>query len=270
MNTINCPSGSAPARIYGTPKMHKFSSINSYPKLRPIFSSIATFNYNLARFLYDLLPPLVPNDYSCKDTFSFVSKIKNANLSKNVFASYDVTSLFTNIQLQETIDIAINLIFNHNSNMNITIKELKKLFLFAISQTHFTFNSKFYNQLDGAAMGSALAPILANIFMGFYESKWLNEHNLNKTKFYFRYVGDILAAFDKEQDSLNFFNSLNKRHPNKKFTIEKQNNHSIAFLDVFISGINNQNLTLQAYHKSTYAGLLLNFKSFTSFSYKIS
>ena len=46
--------------------------------------------------------------------------------------------------------------------------------------------------------------------------------------------------------------------------------HSIAFLDVFISGINNQNLTLQIYHKSTYNGLFLNFKSFTSFSYKIS
>ena len=52
--------------------------------------------------------------------------------------------------------------------------------------------------------------------------------------------------------------------------IEKQINHSIAFLDVFISGINNQNLTLQTYHKSTYTGLLLHFKSVTSFSYKIS
>ena len=64
------PSGSAPARIYGTPKMHKFSSSDSFPKLRPIVSSIGTFNYNLARFLCDLLSPLVPNDYSCKDTFS--------------------------------------------------------------------------------------------------------------------------------------------------------------------------------------------------------
>ena len=48
-------------------------------------------------------------------------------------------------------------------------------------------------------MGSPLAPVLANIFMGFDESKWLNEYNLNKPKFYLR-----LAAFDKEQDSLNF------------------------------------------------------------------
>ena len=56
-------------------------------------------------------------------------------------------------------------------------------------------------------MESPLAPVLANIFMAFYESKWLNEYNLNKPKFYLRYVDDILAAFEKEQDSLSFLNS---------------------------------------------------------------
>ena len=119
-------------------------------------------------------------------------------------------------------------------------------------------------------MGSPLAPVFANIFMGFYESKWLNECNLNKPKFYLRYVDDIVVAFDDEQDSLNFLNFLDNKHSDIKFTIEKQINHSVAFLDVFISGINNQNFTLQTYHKSTYTGLLLNFKSFASFSYKIS
>ena len=163
--------------------------------------------------------------------------IKNANLSKQILVSYDVTSLFTNIPLQETIDIAINLISNHNSNLSITRKELKKLLLFAISQTHFIFNSKFYNQIDGVAMGSPLVPVLANIFMGFDASKWLNEYNHNKPKFYLGYIDGILAAYDNEQDSLNFLSFLNNRHPNIKFTIEKQINHSIAFLDVFISGI---------------------------------
>ena len=118
-------------------------------------------------------------------------------------------------------------------------------------------------------MDSPLAPVLANIFMGFYKSKWLNEYNLNKPKFYLRYVDDILAAFGNEQDSLNFLNFLNNRHPNIKFTIEKQINHSMGFLDAFISGINIQNLTLQTYHKSTYTGLLLNVISLASFSYKI-
>ena len=129
--------GSATARIYGTPKMHKFSFSDSFPKLRPNVSSIGAFDYNLARFLCDLLSPLVPNDYSCKYTFSFVSQIKNANLSKKFLVSYDVTSLFTIIPLQETIDIAINLIFNHNPNLNITKKELKNFFFCYITDSFY-------------------------------------------------------------------------------------------------------------------------------------
>ena len=98
------------------------------------------------------------------------------NFSKKILFSYNVTSLFIYIPLQETIDVAINLIFNHNPNLNISKKELKKLFLFATSQTHFLFNIKFYNQIDGVDMGSPLAPVLANIFIGSYESKWLKVH----------------------------------------------------------------------------------------------
>ena len=137
------------------------------------------------------------NDYSWKDTFSFVSQIKNANLSKTFLVSYDITSLYTNIPFQETIDKATNLIFNHNTNLNIT-RKLKKLFIFATSQTHFKFNGKFYNQIDGVAMASPFVPVLANIFKSFHESKCLNEYDLNESKFYLRYVHDILAAFYNE------------------------------------------------------------------------
>ena len=77
-------SDSALARIYDTRKMHKFCSSDSFPKLPPIVSSIGTFNYNLAGFFSDVLSTLVPKDYSCKDTFSFVSQIKNANISKKI------------------------------------------------------------------------------------------------------------------------------------------------------------------------------------------
>ena len=59
---------------------------------------------------------------------SFVSQIKNASLSRKFLVSYDVTSLFTNIPLQETIDIAINLIFNPNPNLRITEKEVQKFY----------------------------------------------------------------------------------------------------------------------------------------------
>ena len=59
---------------------------------------------------------------------------------------------------------------------------------------------------DNCVMKVVLAPVLANIFMEFCKSMWLNEYNLNKSEFYLRYVNDIPAAFDKEQDSLSFWN----------------------------------------------------------------
>ena len=115
----------------------------------------------------------------------------------------------------------------------------------------------YVNDIVIKLLDLSLLSLLINIFMVFYKSKWLNEYDLNKPKFYLRYVDDILAAFDKEQDSLNFLNFLNKRHPNIKFTIEKQINHSIAFLDVFISGINNQNLTQIDLYRTSLTGFPL-------------
>ena len=143
-----------------------------------IVSFIGTFNYDLALFLCDLLSPVIPDDYSYKDTFSFVSQNKNANLSCKFLVSYNIPSLFINIPLQETIDLALNLIFNHNPN-----KKNPFFFVFATSQTNFLFNGKFYNQIDGVAMFSLLAHVLANLFMSFSKSKRLNECNFNKTNF---------------------------------------------------------------------------------------
>ena len=101
--------------------MHKFFSSDSFPKLRPIVSSTGTLIYNLAGFLCNLLSPLVPNDYSCEDLV-FVSQFKRANLFGKFIVSYNVSSLLSNIPLQETIYIAMNPIFNHNPNLNITKK----------------------------------------------------------------------------------------------------------------------------------------------------
>ena len=94
-------------------------------------------NMVLVILLLDFLLPLVANDYSCKDTFSFVSEMKNANLSKKFLVSYYLTSHFTNIPLQETTHIAINLSFNHN--LNITRIELQKTFPFRYITDSFCF-----------------------------------------------------------------------------------------------------------------------------------
>ena len=65
------PSGSLPARIYGLPKLHKLSPNHPTLKVRPIVSSISTYNYNLAKYLCSLLSD-VPSTYSSQDLFTFV------------------------------------------------------------------------------------------------------------------------------------------------------------------------------------------------------
>ena len=55
------PSGSQPSRLYGMPKVHKIKSSSAVPSFRPIVYSIGSFNYNLSRFLCDMLTRFIPN-----------------------------------------------------------------------------------------------------------------------------------------------------------------------------------------------------------------
>ena len=76
------------------------------PPFRPIVSSIGTYNYNLSKFLCTLLDPHVPAQYNTRDTFSFVQEINQLPTKGNFMVSFDVESLFTNIPLEECIDLA--------------------------------------------------------------------------------------------------------------------------------------------------------------------
>ena len=89
--------------------------------------------------------------------------------------SYDVTSLFTNIPLEETIHLTTDFLFEDKLDLKISRKDLQKLFQFATNQTNFLFNGNMYDQIDGVAMGSPLAPILANIFIGYHEKGWIRD-----------------------------------------------------------------------------------------------
>ena len=102
-----------PPTIYGLPKTHKML-FDSYDfSLRPIFSSIGAYNYNLAKFLTELLSPAIPKEHSAKDSFSFCEEIQQVSGNDNFSVSYDVCSLLTSIALQKTIKIAVELIFEN-------------------------------------------------------------------------------------------------------------------------------------------------------------
>ena len=66
----------------------------------------------------------------------------------------------------------VDLIKTSQPDLNISEKDLTSLFNFATCEMHFLFKGKFHDQIDGVAMGSTLAPVLANPFMGHYEKEW--------------------------------------------------------------------------------------------------
>ena len=86
--------------------------------------------------------------------------------------------------------------------------------------------------------------------------------------FYRRYVDDTFCVFETEHDALLFFDFINTRHPNIRFTMEKEVDHKLPFLDVFI---HNHSLgpTTTVFRKKTFTGLLSYYFSFTALSYKI-
>ncbi|XP_068756976.1 uncharacterized protein [Montipora capricornis] len=100
-------------------------------------------------------------------------------------------------------------------------------------------------------MGSPLAPVLANLFMGHHEKRWLENYN-SGIEFYRRYVDDTFALFNTEQDALSFFSYINSQHPNIKFTMEKEENHKLPFLDVLLDNHRNQGIITSVFHKKTY------------------
>lgn len=261
------PSGSQCGRLYGLPKLHKVSFQGQTPPFRPVVSSIGTYNYQLAKMLSDLLTPLLPTDHCTTDTFSFVEDLKKVRNSGKFMISFDVESLFTNIPLSETIELAVELM-TERLDLGITKPQLRKLFVFATKQSHFSFNNSIYDQTDGVAMGSPLAPALANLFLGHHESIWLKDPKAEKVLFYRRYVDDIFCLFESENDYEGFFEFINERHPNIRFTYEKENNQMISFLDVLITNTPTS-FDMTTFYKKTYTGLLTNFTSFTPFKYKV-
>ena len=157
------PTGSRPGILYGSAKVHK-PIIDNCPSFRPILSAIGTPTYNLEKFLIPVLSPLTVNEFTIHDSFSFAEEVVNFD-GNCIMACLDVESLFTNIQLDETIENCINDVFANNDTVHNFIKEdLKELLKFASYESFFTFDNEYYGQLDGVAIGSPLGPTLAKVF----------------------------------------------------------------------------------------------------------
>ena len=184
-------------------------------------------------------------------------------------ASYDITSLFTNIPPNETIDIICNIIFRDSQSYhNFTKETLRKALQLTCTNAPFLFNKQIFRQTDGVAMGSPLGPTLANIFLCHHESQWLTNCPSQFTPLvYKRYVDDTFTAFSDPSHYNLFLNYLNSKHPNIKFTLEPASNQTIPFLDCLVTHTNS--FKTQVYRKPTFTGLAPNFNSFIYSKFKI-
>ena len=117
-------------------------------------------------------------------------------------------------------------------------------------------------------MGSPLGPVLANLFMSYYKTMWLNTFREYEIILYRWNVDDIICLFNCESDADKFFEFLNRQHPNIKFTFEKQVNKQISFLDVLIRNDVDQYCT-SVFCKETVIGLFTIYLSFTPSSYNL-
>ena len=173
---------------------------------------IGSSQHELAKWLAEILVPVLKlySSHCVKDSFTFANFIQNCNLepANSFLCSFDISSLFTNVPLDETIEICANALYRgHLDCPPFPEDTFRELMLIATRGVEFSFNNQMYKQLDGVAMGSPLGPALANIFVGFHESRLFD--NTAKPGVYFRYVDDSFVIFGSELDCDHFQEKLN-------------------------------------------------------------
>ena len=110
--------------------------------------------------------------------------------------SFDVCSLFTNVPLDETIKICLGKLYSRPDSPAIPRSVLKKLWEFATKKSHFIFDSQYYDQIDGVAMGR----LAFRSRFGQHFHVWFRLINSPKShpKFWYRYVDDTFSMFDSK------------------------------------------------------------------------
>ena len=237
--------------------------------MRPILSATATYNYKLAKWLEENLKPLSINEYTINDAFDFANEIRNLSINEDdILVSYDVTALFANVPLDETITILVNKAFTDNwfnktYGLNLQKDQLVTLLEIATTSQLFEFNGQLYEQTDGVAMGSPLGPV----FVCHLEEKLRRDGLM--PDLYRRYVDDTLARMPNTDAATVFLTTLNGLHPSLTFTMELPVDGRIPFIGIEIIK-NGTKLETQVYRKSANTGLLLHFHSHTDKRYKVS
>ena len=149
--------------------------------------------------------------------------------------SFDVTSLYTVIPIIDTLNIIKDYVKNDGQFTRKTAVPQDKfldLVHLVLTTTWYTFNSQFYQQTDGVAMGGHTSSTTAETYMQAYERTTITT-SLHPPKVWERFVDDVYSIL-KSKHFENFFHHINNLHQNIKFTMEKESNGELAFLDTLL------------------------------------
>jgi hypothetical protein len=150
------------------------------------------------------------------------------------------------------MQIRHNIITKNQNISHETNVEINNLLMIILEQNYVEHNGKWFKQNVGLAMGAPTSAILTEVFIQYLEHTIifdiLMKHQIID---YYRYADDILIIYNSHKTNIeNTLYEFNNIHPNIKFTIEKEVNNTINFLDLSINKADN-NLQLGIYRKPT-------------------
>ena len=176
--------------------------------------------------------------------------------------SFDVESLFTNVPIEGAVKAALCKLENDPGladRTNLTPTQIADLLNFVLRSTYFQYNGSIYEQKDGAAMGSPVSAVIANLYMEEFEERAIATATY-KPKIWKRYVDDTFTVLGKDYVD-GFLQHLNSQQPTIRFTMEIEKDNTIPFLDTSVSRDSNGLLTTTVYRKPTHTDQYLAYDS---------
>ena len=150
-----------------------------------------------------------------------------------------------------------------------TVKNIICLLEFCLMSTYFTFWNQYYEQVEGAAMGSPISPMVANFYMENFETRAIST-SPHTPLMWKRFVDDTCVII-KEAHKQEFLEYINSIDPNIQFTSEDSKaGGSMPFLDILITPTENGRLNTSVYRKPTHTDMYLKWDSHHPISSKYS
>ncbi|XP_062703744.1 uncharacterized protein LOC134286184 [Aedes albopictus] len=232
------------ASLYCLPKIHK-----NPVGMRPISSNIRTPTEKMAAWLVEELKKYpVKHGKGVKNSVDLAEQLKELKLRRGeILVSFDVVALFPSVPVTE----ALQSLRRHLERCRVPHNHIEAYLSVAqvcMDQNFFSFRGKFYKQTFGLSMGSKLSPLLANLFMSDLENKALKEKLFPRV--WWRYVDDVFAPV-KERYVDQTLAMLNSQHETIKFTVEKEVEGKLPFLDLLITKNEDNSLKFGIYRKPT-------------------